>query len=162
MEEVVKEKEERLAQYERIGIRKEGEESEKERKEKHEENEEIVKELKNRMEEWREKYMEKERKLREIEKEIEEFGMSCVECENKEVRVQRMSSDNYELRELHLGPYAIENASKHVLLRIQKSKKVVNPSTTIKCDTPKDASRDRAHAGETSGKIGVQCEKLLP
>ncbi|KAL4701948.1 hypothetical protein ACJJTC_010842 [Scirpophaga incertulas] len=104
MEEVVKEKEERLAQYERIGIGKEGEESEKERKEKHEENEEIVKELKNRMEEWREKYMEKERKLREIEKEIEEFGMSCVECENKAVRVQRMSSDNYELRELQLRP----------------------------------------------------------
>ncbi|KAL4718899.1 hypothetical protein ACJJTC_018008, partial [Scirpophaga incertulas] len=100
MEEVVKEKEERLAQYERIGIRKEGEESEKERKEKHEEKEEIVKELKNRMEEWREKYMEKERKLREIEKEIEEFGMTCVECENKAVQMQRMFSDNYELREL--------------------------------------------------------------
>ncbi|KAL4708882.1 hypothetical protein ACJJTC_003964 [Scirpophaga incertulas] len=100
MEEVVKEKEERLAQYERIGIRKEGEESEKERKEKHEEKEEIVKELKNRMEEWREKYMEKERKLREIEKEIEEFGMTCVECENKAVQMTRMSSDNYELREL--------------------------------------------------------------
>ncbi|KAL4719375.1 hypothetical protein ACJJTC_005010 [Scirpophaga incertulas] len=103
MEEVVKEKEERLAQYERIGIRKEGEESEKERKEKHEEKEEIVKELKNRMEEWREKYMEKERKLREIEKEIEEFGMTCVECENKAVQMQRMFTDNYELRELQQG-----------------------------------------------------------
>ncbi|KAL4713577.1 hypothetical protein ACJJTC_006165 [Scirpophaga incertulas] len=87
MEEVVKEKEERLAEYKRLGIGKKGEECEKGWKKKYEVNEEIVKELENRMKGWREKYMEKERKLREIEKDIEEYGINCGKCEDAQVQI---------------------------------------------------------------------------
>ncbi|KAL4705506.1 hypothetical protein ACJJTC_016332 [Scirpophaga incertulas] len=103
MEEVIKENEGRLAEYERLVIGKEGEECEKGWKEKHEENDEMVKELESRMEEWREKYMEKERKLRKIEKEIEEFGMSCARCEDAHIQLARLERTNKELRDLRYG-----------------------------------------------------------
>ncbi|KAL4703178.1 hypothetical protein ACJJTC_007674 [Scirpophaga incertulas] len=103
MEEVIKENEGRLAEYERLVIGKEGEECEKEWKEKHEENDEMVKELESRMEEWREKYMEKERKLRKIEKEVEEYGMSCARCEDAHIQMSRLERINKELKDLRYG-----------------------------------------------------------
>ncbi|KAL4713370.1 hypothetical protein ACJJTC_016838 [Scirpophaga incertulas] len=103
MEEVIKENEGRLVEYERLVIGKEGEECEKGWKEKHEENDEMVKELESRMEEWREKYMEKERKLRKIEKEIEEFGMSCARCEDAHIQLARLERINKELKDLRYG-----------------------------------------------------------
>ncbi|KAL4708723.1 hypothetical protein ACJJTC_017402 [Scirpophaga incertulas] len=103
MEEVIKEKDERLAEYGRLVIGKEGEECEKGWKEKYEENNEMVKELENRMKEWREKYMEKERKLRKIEKEIEEFGMGCEICEDAHIQLTRLGNMNKELKDLRYG-----------------------------------------------------------